>query len=381
MKIVADENIPALADFFGALGSVHTCPGRTLSADDVRGADVLLVRSVTRVDARLLANSRVRFVGTATIGTDHIDTQWLDAQGIAWAAAPGCNAAAVVDYVLGVMAFAAKADGCALRDYSVGIVGAGNVGGRLRTRLEALGLDVMVSDPPRQAQGAAGPFSPLEAVLAQDVVCLHTPLTHDGPHPTYHLLDQHRLSGLGSHQILINAGRGAVVDNRALLRRLGEPDPPRAVLDVWENEPTIDAELFDSVLLGTPHIAGYSLEGKLRGTAMLSDAFRRFQGLEKGPVLEQILPDPCCLQLPAEASDDADRALAEIIRAAYDPSIDSRALADVLKMEGEGDRAKGFDQLRRDYPVRREFFFTAPEAPPNTEAAALLAAAGFRAGS
>lgn len=377
MKIVADENIPDLEAFFGQTARILRVPGRSLSAADVRDADALLVRSVTRVDERLLAGSRVGFVGTATIGTDHLDIDWLEREGIAWSSAPGCNAPAVVDYVLGVIALAALEDDRPMTDYSVGIVGAGNVGGRLRDRLSALGMSVQVNDPPRQAREPEGGFTSLDRVLGQDVVCLHAPLTHAGDYPSFHLLDDNRLSRLEGNQILISAGRGAVVDNQALLRRLRRKSPPRVALDVWENEPAIDLELSRSVWLGTPHIAGYSLEGRLRGTAMVAEAFERHFNIARSAALADVLPQTCSLTLPAAAPGDPRGTLANAILTAYDPSRDSRALADVMT-RAEGERAKGFDRLRRDYPVRREFASHTVSGIHNQKTAALLAAAGFQ---
>ena len=352
MRIVADENIPALEAFFAGMPSVTAIerhPGRTLAPGHLKGAQVLLVRSVTPVNADLLAEADVRFVGTATIGTDHIDEQWLSQQGIAFAAAPGCNAEGVVDYVLSTVARHCLDRRQSLWDLSVGIVGAGNVGGRLWQRLQAMGVPVCACDPPLTEAGHSGLVS-LERALEQDIVCLHTPLTDIGAHPTRHLLDRHRLASLGGHQLLINAGRGAVVDNQALLQRLSRPDPPRVALDVWEGEPSVLTPLLPLVWQGSPHIAGYSLEGKLRGTAMLYQAFCRHFGLSECVTLEQVLPAPVTMAVAGSG----EWALYRAMLAAYDPLSDHGAFVDAQQGDPRA-RASAFDRLRRDYPQSREF--------------------------
>ena len=231
MLIVADENIPLLDSFFADFGDIRRVSGRDLDASQVRDADVLLVRSVTRVNRELLEGSRVRFVGTATIGTDHVDKEWLAAQGISFSAAPGCNANSVVEYVLAVAALYADRKG--LSDWSrqsVGIVGVGNVGGLLAQKLDRLGFNVVLCDPLRQSDAAddsaTEEFSSLQHALECDIVTLHTPLTHEGNHPTYHLLGSQQLAALNADQLLINSGRGRVIDNMALLARLQQSDAP-----------------------------------------------------------------------------------------------------------------------------------------------------------
>jgi len=356
MLIVADENIPLLESFFTDIGEIRRVAGRHMTADDVRDADVLLVRSVTPVGPELLEGSRVRFVGTATIGTDHVDVDWLKEQGIGFSAAPGCNANSVVEYVLSVLSL--HAERCGLADgneLSVGIVGVGNVGGCLARRLQRLGFKVLLCDPPRaEAEGAEGPeFASLEEVLKCDVISLHTPLTREGSHPTYHMLDESRLSQLISNQLLINSGRGEVIDNQALKARLTQDNAPSVALDVWENEPGIDPELVDAVWLATPHIAGYSLEGKVRGTEMIYQALSHYLGLPVRKKAGQYLPEPPLSKLTFTATADEQKALRTALRVCYDPRTDDVKLR--LAMRGNADeRAEAFDALRRDYPVRRE---------------------------
>lgn len=355
MLIVADENIPLLDSFFDEIGEIRRVSGRELTASEVRNADVLLVRSVTRLDEALLRGSRVKFVGTATIGTDHVDQRWLEEQGIRFACAPGCNANSVVEYVISVLSLhAERLDIKDWTDLSVGIVGAGNVGGALWRTLSRLGITVRVCDPFRESEEDGDDFGTLDQALGCDVVSLHTPLTHTGDHPTYHMLDRQRLAALNENQLLINTSRGEVIDCDALLERLQVGHSPTVVLDVWEHEPEINPRLAQCVWLATPHIAGYSLEGKVQGTEVIYQALSRFLGLPARKQSGQFLPEPPLSKLAftrsAQARDAADTA----IRVCYDPRRDDARLRNTLRLPDE-ERAAAFDRLRRDYPVRREF--------------------------
>ncbi|MDL0429861.1 4-phosphoerythronate dehydrogenase PdxB [Marinobacter sp. TBZ242] len=357
MLIVADENIPLLDSFFGDIGDIRPVSGRTMTAADVQNADILLVRSVTRVNRALLEGSRVRFVGTCTIGTDHVDLEWLESSGIAFSAAPGCNANSVVEYVLSVISLHAERRGVAdWSKLSVGIVGAGNVGGELAHKLDRLGFDVLLCDPPRaEREGDEGQeFASLSEVMACDVVTLHTPLSREGGHATLHMFDQEKLSALREHQLLINTSRGEVIDTSALLARLDEPNAPTVVLDVWEHEPRIHTELLDRVWLATPHIAGYSLEGKVQGSELVYQALSRNMGLPVRKKAGQFLPEPALSKLSftsaAVEMDSANIAM----RSCYDPRRDDARMRLAMALPAE-ERGQAFDRLRREYPVRREF--------------------------
>lgn len=381
LRIVADENIPLLEPFCGGLGRLTRVNGRTLGRDQLMDADVLLVRSVTRVDASLLAGTPVRFVGTATIGTDHVDTDWLAEQGIAFTPAPGCNASSVVQYVLSVLSlFLFHHQQPSFHGLTVGVVGAGNVGGALVRRLQALGVTVRVSDPPLQVQGAEMPFASLDEVLECDVISLHTPLTGGGPHATAHLLDEGRLSRLRGNQLLINSGRGPVIDNQALLRRLNEPDAPTVVLDVWENEPEPLPALVDRCWLATPHIAGYSLEGKSRGTEMVARALHQWVGVSMETDLAAVLPVPPLTELRFTARATPMEALHRALMACYDPrDDDARLRAACTDTAGPGSPlGPAFDGLRKAYPVRREPASLKVVVAAASGQGAPLAAAGFQ---
>lgn len=353
MHILADENIPLVDEFFAGLGEIRRMPGRSINRAALENVDLLLVRSVTRVDRELLDGTAVKFVGTCTIGTDHLDLDYLEQAGIDWASAPGCNARGVVDYVLGSLLALAELRGDTLAQRSYGVVGAGEVGGRLVEVMRGLGWDVRVCDPPRQAREAGG-FVSLDEVLAEcDVVSLHTPLNMGGDWPTFHLFDQERLSNLRPGAWLINASRGAVVDNVALRDVLLQRPDIDAVLDVWEGEPQVDVELAGLCRIATPHIAGYSLDGKLRGTAQIYAAFCAVRSLEPAVELAQLMPGAALTELTfASCTEPADM-LATLCRAVYDPRRDDADFRRSL-VGDEARRRAGFDLLRKRYPARRE---------------------------
>ncbi len=373
LNIVADENIPALARLFGHLGQIYTLPGRTIQNSDLQQADLLLVRSVTRVDQQLLENTPVRFVGTATIGTDHIDTDWLKAHQIGFSSAPGCNADAVAEYVISNLLLVAAEQGFKLTERVVGIVGVGNVGRRLQQRLAQLGVKLLLNDPPRAETGDDG-FIDLAALLEQaDIICLHTPLTTRGSHPSYHLLNQQNLPLLKPGAVLLNAGRGPVIDNAALLAWHQQRSDVTLLLDVWEDEPVVDSHLAQRVRIGTPHIAGYSLDGKIRGTWMLYRAFCLQQGLTPEIELADCLADAG----PApEIVLSGSETLTDVVHAIYQPEADFQRFMASL---ADADRQpQAFDLLRKNYPVRREFVAaTLSGQNPSAELSQQLQAVGF----
>lgn len=353
MRIVADENIPLLDEFFAASAQITRLPGRAITAADVQNADVLLVRSVTQVNQQLLAGSAVRFVGTCTIGTDHLDLDYLAKADIRWASAPGCNARGVVDYVLGSLLVLAERTGVDLNTRTYGVVGAGQVGSRLIKVMRALGWRVLVCDPPRAAR-EGGDYHSIEQLLEQcDVLSVHTPLISDGPLATRHLLDAERLRALRPDAWLINASRGAVVDNAALYQLLLQRVDVQVVLDVWEGEPLVDVPLAGLCQIATPHIAGYSLDGKLRGTAQIYQAFCAWQQQAATIELASLLPAPWLAGLELDAQCSPLWALATLCRAVYDPRRDDADFRRSLVGEPAARRA-AFDALRKHYPHRRE---------------------------
>ncbi|MDG1818238.1 MAG: 4-phosphoerythronate dehydrogenase [Porticoccaceae bacterium] len=347
-------------ELFGRLGTIDYIPGREISAADVADADMLLVRSVTRVDQALLEGSSVTFVGSATIGTDHVDQAYLKQQGIRFAHAPGCNANGVVQYVLSVL--------CNLQpdwlNCTVGIVGCGNVGGRLYRTLRSLGVSCQVYDPFLNLADNSD-LVEFESLLGADIICVHTPLTTEGEFPTEHLFNRDVLARLGEDCLLINAGRGAVVDNGALLELLENGSGLRVALDVWEPEPNINCQLLERVLMATPHIAGYSREGKIRGTEMLAEDF--YQWCEAAGEYRAISEQSSAVTTKGQN-------LFEFILAAYDVADDDRRLREAVlnKSEQIDSVALSFDRLRKEYPQRHEFSYFSAEFSGSDDSGEIL---------
>ncbi|PKM22430.1 MAG: erythronate-4-phosphate dehydrogenase [Gammaproteobacteria bacterium HGW-Gammaproteobacteria-14] len=348
---------------FAGLGDITTLPGRSINGADLAAVDILLVRSVTRVDEKLLAGSPVRFVGSATIGTDHVDTGWLADAGIRFAHAPGCNAMAVAEYVLQAVLHWSLTFRRPLSSCSAGLVGLGNVGARVAELLLALGLSVVATDPPRQRRGDVPglEWKDLDTVLDCDIVSLHVPLIHSGPDATWHLINEARLGRLRPEQLLVNTCRGDIIDSSALL--LQRPEVlPTLVLDVWEGEPRVPALLFQRALLGSPHVAGYSVEGKQRGTRMVHSALLDWlEGAENGsPAVQGACEGPA----EAYSGQIMDHAgLLMLLQQNYRIEDDHQLLKQAL---GEADPVSAFDRLRRDYRPRHEvanLVLTAEVAP------------------
>jgi len=354
LKLLADPNIAFVDPLFRRFGELRLLPGRDWTPADVRDRDVLLVRSVTRVDERLLAGSAVRFVATATSGTEHVDRAWLAGRGIGFADAAGSNAVAVAEYVLSAIAVYAGRAGRPLPELSLGIIGRGHCGGALAARAAALGLRCVVNDPPLARREPDAAPNTLEAALGCDVVSLHVPLTTGGPHPTAGLIDGPRLGRLAAGACLVNAARGAVVDEAALLERLRAGPELFAVIDCWQAEPAISAGLLAAAGLGTPHIAGYSADARARGTWMLYRALAEWFGFEcRWPEenLRLLYPPPPVLAAgPGEEAEILQR----LILDCYDARADAAALAGAARL-AEHERGALFDRLRRGYPLRREF--------------------------
>ncbi|WP_313667924.1 4-phosphoerythronate dehydrogenase PdxB [Atlantibacter sp.] len=372
MKILVDENMPYARELFARLGEVKAVPGRPIPVAELDDADALMVRSVTKVNGQLLDGKGVRFVGTATAGTDHVDQDYLHQAGIAFSAAPGCNAIAVVEYVFSALLMLAERDGFELTDRTVGIVGVGNVGGRLHKRLEALGVRTLLCDPPRADNGEPGDFQPLDKLVEEaDILTFHTPLYKDGPYKTWHLADEALISRLKPGTILINACRGAVVDNAALLKCLDAGQKLSTVLDVWEPEPDLNVALLDKVDIGTAHIAGYTLEGKARGTTQVFEAYSAFIGKPQQIALDSLLPAPEFGRITLHGPLDQPT-LKRLVHLVYDVRRDDAPLRKVAAVPGE------FDKLRKHYLERREWsslFIQCDDAA----AAKLLSALGFNA--
>lgn len=371
IRLLADENMVGLSALESPGLQIRTLPGRAMDRSAMKAVDALWVRSVTPVTAQLLADSPVRFVGTATAGTEHVDVAWLRDNGIAFSAAPGSNANAVVEYVLAALLETGawqtlEAGG------SLGIVGYGHVGRRLASVAARLGWRIVVSDPPLAAAASFDDLIPVDGtladVLACDVISLHCALEREGIWPSHHLIGVEELEQLGSHQVLINASRGAVLDNAALYARLAAGQGPQVVLDVWEGEPAFDVRLLDfaQVRIATPHIAGYSFDARHQATLMLYERLGD-QYPELSPYSAQNSNDTSTLEVSVD--DDVGTLLRRRYRIEYD---DQRFRG--LQSMSANDRAQGFDRLRKEYPLRRELARSAIQGELRGEAQRLYAA-------
>lgn len=355
MKIVVDNKIPFIKGVLEPYAEVVYLPGKETGPEVVKDADAIITRTRTACNESLLKGSAVKVIATATIGFDHIDTAWVEANGIWWTNAPGCNSWSVKQYVSSVLVSLAKKHGLKLEDLTLGVVGVGNVGSKVAVAAKALGMKVLLNDPPRARKEGPDGFVDLDEIVAKsDIVTLHVPLERGGEDPTWHLFDAARMAAMRRNQILINSSRGPVVDNAALKQTLKAGGLKGAVLDVWEGEPELDPELVSLLDYSTPHIAGYSSDGKANGTMMSVRAVAGKLGLP--------LTDWCPTDIPAPThglhkgveaqtfSIDAEgktrqEVLSEAILYAYDVAVDSEALRSNLS---------AFESLRGDYPVRRE---------------------------
>lgn len=330
MKIVVDDKIPYIREKLALLADdVVYLRGSEISAGDVRDADALIVRTRTRCDEQLLKDSRVQFVATATIGFDHIDTDYMTRAGIYWTNCPGCNAGSVAQYLECSLLLLQQQKGLDLQHTTIGIVGCGHVGSKVKAVAERWGMRVLVCDP---LLGDSS-FVSLNVIKREaDVITFHVPLSHEGEYATYHMADDDFFHRLSRVPYIINTSRGGVVDNAALLLALKEGRVRDAILDVWEGEPNLNLDLLNKVFIGTPHIAGYSADGKVNADNMVIDALCQHFGLvHPGYILPPALP--------------ADLTISQSALDLYNPLIDSEKL--------KNDPSK-FEFLRNNYPIRRE---------------------------
>ncbi len=377
MRIVADENIVLVEEAFGALGDVTTMHGRSMDAAAVRDADVLLVRSITQVNAGLLDGSSVRFVGSPTIGYDHVDTAYLVSRDIGFDSAPGCNANSVAEYIVGALLKLAEWRETDLSTKRLGIVGHGNVGKHVEAKAHALGMDCVLNDPPLARQGGATRYQDLDAIRQCDIITLHVPLTKDGPDATAHMVDAAFLSQCKTGSIIMNSARGNVIEGVALRDALESGAIGAAVLDVWENEPTIDTELLANCAIGTPHIAGYSYDGKVTGTRQIYEAACKHFELDATWDATPHLASDVAELIDVSGVEDTASAIRAAVCSVYDVTTDDKSLRTILNMP-EADRGPHFDGLRRDYPRRREFHAaTVRIGNAQMEAQRILSGLGF----
>jgi erythronate-4-phosphate dehydrogenase len=351
MKLIVYENITFAKEAFSSLGNSKLVEGRTLTNKDVQDADVLVVRSITNVNEDLLKNSNVKFVGTATIGTDHIDLDYLGKHDIQFADAKGCNADSVAEYVFTALLKVATVKNISLQEKTIGVVGVGNIGSKIVRLAESLKMEVLKNDPPLERKGIGKNFVSLEAILKADIITLHVPMSYEGVDKTFHLLNENNLKQLKEGSILINSSRGAVIDNSALLNEYTKKEF-ELILDVWENEPQINNELLKVTKIATPHIAGYSLEGKVNGTKMIYNALCQYLKIQ--PSWQPILPEieHKRLRFP-EGKTDGEK-LYNLFSSIYNIEKDDELMRKIEVIK-PNEQASYFDFLRKKYPVRREF--------------------------
>ena len=348
MKIVADDKIPFLRGVLEPFAEIRYFPGREIDNSVVKGADALLIRTRTRCDETLLKNSGVKFIGTATIGFDHIDTACCEERNIFWTNAPGCNSSSVRQYIASALLNISAFSGFSLSGKTIGIIGVGNVGSKVEQLATALGMNILLNDPPRAGREGPARFTDLDRLLKDsDILTVHVPLATTGGDRTFHLFDGNLFNSMKRGAWFINSSRGEVVDTDSLKKALAGGQLAGAVTDVWEAEPEIDAELLDMVFIGTPHIAGYSTDGKANGTAMVVNSLCRFFNLPLQNWYPENIPAPDRPVIEIKCGGKSDEeVLREAILHTYDIRIDdSRLRADL----------KDFEKLRGSYPVRREF--------------------------
>ena len=371
MKILADQNMPLVEEYFADLGSVTRFDGRNAKPEQIEDVDILLTRSVTKVNAELLQYAKkLKFVGTATIGIDHIDTELLNNKDIAFSSAPGCNAIAVAEYVISALYAYAQETSTSLQGKTLGIVGVGNIGQCLREKLQGSGINLLLCDPIKFENGELEEHIELDELLAQsDIVSFHVPLVKTGKHKTLHLIDSARIAKLKDNMLVINACRGEVIDNQALLEAMQAGKQLELVLDVWENEPNILTELLPFVRYSSVHIAGHTLEGKARGTQMLYQKVCELLDIPAEKQLSDFLPKPVITEVTLQ-DNFTQGDLGRLVHLVYDLRRDDGILRKSLS-------EKGFDHLRKSYPVRREFS-TVTVKNNGSQFAGQLATLGFK---
>ena len=342
LKIIADSKIPYLKGILEPYARISYYPPQEITADKVHDADILIIRTRTRCDKQLLGNSRCRFIGTATIGYAHIDTGYCQEHGITWQNAPGCNASSVGQYILSSLLLLSRHTGRSLQDMTIGIVGVGHVGSIVAKYCRIMGMKVLLNDPPRARKEGEKTFVPLSEIAKEcDIITFHTPLILSGTDKTWHLADEKFLASLAKRPVIINSSRGEVTDNHALLHALDTRLISEVILDCWEHEPDINLELLTKAFIATPHIAGYSADGKSTATRMIVQAIGEKTGISIDT--SAIKPPP---PVYPDLSLSGPQALADAVIYTYNPNTESQKLKDHPEL---------FEDFRNNYPLRREF--------------------------
>lgn len=351
MLIAADENIIYAEEAFSQFGEVEVFEGRKIPDNLRRNADIILIRSVTKIDADFLENSSVKFIGTATIGTDHVNISELEKRNITFASAKGCNSVAVAEFVLNIIIKHLTLYNIDLNKITLGIVGVGNIGSLISKYASVLGIKTVLNDPPRRLKENYNSFEDLSTVLKSDIITFHTPLNKGGEFNTFHLLNDSNINSLKEDVLLINTSRGPVIDNESLLKFKEKYPESTIALDVWENEPNLNEELLRIIEYATPHIAGYTFEGKVNGTYFIFKELCKFFNCKENWKPKIIIPSNNIISLDSEYS--LLGSLYKVFNIIYDINIDT---IEMLKYkEKEISIAEHFEVMRKKYNLRREF--------------------------
>lgn len=348
MKIIADNKIPFLAGALEPFADVTYLPGKDITGSAITDADALIIRTRTRCDENLLRDTKVRFIATATIGFDHIDTGYCDRNGIAWTNAPGCNSSSVQQYIASALITLSGMKGFNLKNRTLGVIGVGHVGSKIVRLAEQLDMNVYLNDPPRERKEGPCQFISLDGILREcDIITLHVPLNMEGIDRTYHMADSSFFDKMIKGAIIINSSRGEVVDPAALKDAVQSGLLEAVVMDVWENEPSVDTDLLRLADIATPHIAGYSADGKANGTMMSVRALSSFFDLGIDDWVPSGIPEPSENKIPVNCRGKSDDVIVqEAIMATYRILEDDRRLRESVST---------FEQQRGEYPLRREF--------------------------
>lgn len=348
MQIIADKNIPYLKGVAEKFGDVTYLDGAAFTRDAIKNADTLIVRTVTRFDESILKDSDVKLICSATIGYDHIDTVYCDSHGIAWKNAPGCNSGSVQQYIVSSLITIARQKSFTLKGKTIGIIGVGNVGSKVAKACELLGMKVLLNDPPRQRLEAGNCFVDLKTIMKEaDIITFHTPLIKEGEDRTFHLADDAFFRALKKNPIIINSARGGIIDTAAIKDAIAKGFISGAIIDCWENEPQIDLDYMNLVDIATPHIAGYSADGKANASRMSLESIADFYNLDKAPALEIKAPEPESAVIDLSVYESSNNRIYDTILETYDP------LDDFERLKAAPDT---FKRLRNEYPLRREYF-------------------------
>jgi erythronate-4-phosphate dehydrogenase len=371
MKVIADNMIPFLEGVLEPFADIVYLPGKDITNDMIQDADALLIRTRTKCTGQLLKGSKVQFIATATIGYDHIDTGYCEKNGICWTNAPGCNSSSVQQYIASALVTLSHKKGFDLKDKTLGIIGVGNVGSKIVRLAEQLGMTVYLNDPPRERKEGRCQFISLEGIIREcDIITFHVPLNMAGIDKTYHMVDDSLLNKINAGTIIMNSSRGEVVDSEALITALESGHISASVLDVWEKEPDIDRKLLEMADIATPHIAGYSADGKANGTMMSVRALSKFFGLGIDDWIPDDIPVPSDTQIRIDCKGKRDDLIIqEAILATYTILDDDKRLRN---------SADTFEKQRGDYPLRREFHaYSVMLSEKRTEARKRLKRLGF----